>query len=187
MLAHPGCPVEASPLRGLPSCVPALDKTNSATVFAVLQSTRKINFKSVALRFAERHNLHMATPKKQHPSEHQEQAALWAWRNLSLKTRPQLASLFAVPNAGKRTQRMGMYMKAEGLEKGVPDLIFLYPASGYHGLAIEMKSMTGKTTPEQKEWLERLAKDGYYTAVCRGWLEAKQVLEDYLGGELEPR
>lgn len=37
-----------------------------------------------------------------------------------------------------------------------------------------------KTTKKQKEWLEYLRQQGYYTAVCYGWQPAAQLIEQYL-------
>lgn len=36
------------------------------------------------------------------------------------------------------------------------------------------------TTKKQKEWLEYLRQQGYYTAVCYGWQPAAQLIEQYL-------
>lgn len=35
-------------------------------------------------------------------------------------------------------------------------------------------------TDNQKDWLDKLAKQGYATAVCYGWQAAKEVIEKYL-------
>ena len=35
----------------------------------------------------------------------------------------------------------------------------------------------------QKEWLKALDEEGYATKVCRGWLEAREVIEKYLTQE----
>ena len=52
--------------------------------------------------------------------------------------------------------------------------------AGYHGLYIELKAGENTTTKKQKEWLEYLRQQGYYTAVCYGWQPAAQLIEQYL-------
>ena len=76
-----------------------------------------------------------------------------------------------------------VYMKAEGLKAGIPDLMLPFSASGYHGLFIELKTKTGKTQPNQKEWCEKLAKEGYRTEICFGWDSAREVIEKYILSE----
>jgi hypothetical protein len=57
---------------------------------------------------------------------------------------------------------------------------------GYHGLYIELKKSdhTNRPTKLQREWLEALEQQGYFTAVCYGYDEAVQTLTDYLESEV---
>ncbi len=91
--------------------------------------------------------------------EHQEQVALFKW--LALKYPEQNAVTYAVPNAARRSPRQGAYMKAEGLKAGVPDICMAYATSGFHGLYIELKTIKGRPTDSQKEWIDRLWVNGY--------------------------
>ena len=68
-----------------------------------------------------------------------------------------------------------LYVKA-----GVPDIMLPAARAGYHGLYIELKAGENTTTKKQKEWLEYLRQQGYYTAVCYGWQPAAQLIEQYL-------
>ena len=52
---------------------------------------------------------------------------------------------------------------------------------GYHGLYIEMKSLTGRIRPEQADWINRVRAEGYAAFVCHGGGEAVEKLEWYLG------
>jgi hypothetical protein len=110
------------------------------------------------------------------PSEHMEQSWLFEWLG---KTRPDVLA-YAVPNAGLRQGMQGLYFKAEGLKKGVPDICVAEPRGPWHGLYIEMKTEIGKTSNEQKDWLVSLLERGYMTAVCRGAVAAGEHISWYL-------
>lgn len=117
------------------------------------------------------------------PTEHQEQVALFKWATLQQGTLPVLQYLYAVPNGGKRNLVIAMKLKAEGVKPGVPDVALDVAARGFHGLRIEMKRTNAKPSdvrPEQRDWHEFLVKQGYHVSVCKGWLEARQVLLWYL-------
>jgi hypothetical protein len=109
-------------------------------------------------------------------SEYSEQAALFEWAELQGNMTPELKLLFAIPN--------GQYRKGQrpeaGLKAGVPDLMLPVHRSLHHGLFIEMKHGRGALRQEQVEWLEALTGQGYKTAVCYGFEEARAVIEGYL-------
>lgn len=94
---------------------------------------------------------------------------------------PALLCVAAVPNGGQRSKITATKLKREGVSAGYPDLLVDFPAQGFHGLRIEMKSMTGYPSREQREWIERLRANGYRAEVCRGADQAWRVLTDYLG------
>lgn len=54
------------------------------------------------------------------------------------------------------------------------------PMKGFHGLFIEMKTQTGRQSEDQKRWQSVLNTFGYKAVVCKGWEEAKNVLEEYM-------
>jgi hypothetical protein len=73
-----------------------------------------------------------------------------------------------------------------GVKSGVPDiLIFTPPPIGWYvGTAIELKrprgpkgGSRGKASPNQLAWLAGLKECRWYTAVCHGWPEVKELLE----------
>lgn len=111
-------------------------------------------------------------------SETTEQILLFNWASMNEDFFPELKNMLHVPNEGKRTN--GAVLKAAGLKDGVPDVLLLVPRNGFCGLAIEMKFGKNKTTASQKEWLERLKKAGYKTAICYGFLEAQAEVREYL-------
>jgi len=103
----------------------------------------------------------------------------------ALDTWPDLRWLFAVPNGGWRAKRTAAAMKAEGAKPGVPDYLLPVGRGEHVGLAIELKTATGRVRPEQREWLAMLEGQGWLAVVARGWEEAWDVVRDYMA--LEPR
>ena len=123
-------------------------------------------------------------------SEHHLQVACVNWFRMQYPKYSKL--LFAIPNGGKRHMKTARDMKREGVQKGVPDLMLAVWYCLRHeitgeitelkcGLFIEMKSATGRLTPEQKDYLALLKKQGYATAVCKSFDEFKATIENYLG------
>lgn len=116
-----------------------------------------------------------------------EQKKLVKWCYKHRREYPELQLLFAIPNGayfGKdrfKAMRQMVRLKAGGLKKGVPDLFLPFPNSEFHGLFIEMKSLKGVASPEQKQWIEKLSKLGYRAEVCKGGQQALDVIMDYLG------
>lgn len=131
--------------------------------------------------------LPMATKPKRRPgkldlSEHAEQALLISWWSLWAPASgfdPLL--LFAIPNAAKRSYSLAAWMTAEGLRRGVPDLFLAKSSPRAYGLFVEMKSRTGKVTPEQAEYHVLLRSAGYQAEVCHGCEQAVRAITRYLG------
>ena len=118
------------------------------------------------------------------PSEHVEQVALMRWAAASKAAHPELGLLLAIPNGGDRHPAVAAKLRSEGVRAGVPDLLLPVARGGSHGLWIEMKRRQGaRTSPEQREWIARLAGQGYATAVCRGWDQARETINRYLNME----
>lgn len=94
------------------------------------------------------------------PSEHLEQVQFVSWFK---KNHPR-TRILAVPNGDSRSKSAGARLKAEGVSRGVPDLLipewFLW---------IEMKRQKGgRVSAEQKDWISYLQGCGYYCVVCKG-------------------
>lgn len=117
-------------------------------------------------------------------SEHQEQAALFAWAQLAQGRWPELSLLYAIPNGGKRSLATASLLKAEGVKPGVPDIFLPVARGGYHGMYIELKrEKGGRVSVVQQICLEALKKQGYRCAVCHGWESARTEIEQYLRSE----
>lgn len=118
------------------------------------------------------------------PRESVEQQTLIKWARLARRKYPELDMLYHITNEGKRSVVTGARLKSEGLKPGVPDLCLAVARGGAHGLYIEMKrTKGGRVSPQQAAWLEKLAHEGYATAICKGWEQARDVIERYLANE----
>jgi hypothetical protein len=116
------------------------------------------------------------------PTEDSEQEALFQWAERAACTMPELRLLFAVANGGYRHPATAARMKRTGVRAGVPDMLLPVAREGWNGLFIELKRRKGGVVSvNQKEWIRRLAEQGYKVAVCKGWEEAKDEIEGYLG------
>jgi hypothetical protein len=89
--------------------------------------------------------------------------------------------LYCASAGGVRTSyKQAVKMKATGYVKGFPDLFIYESRHGYNGLAIELKTLKGVASPEQKEWQIKLIERGYQAHICKGFDAAIQVIDAYL-------
>lgn len=90
--------------------------------------------------------------------------------------------LIHVTNEGKRSYSNGRNLVKAGLIKGVADLILFIPTKEFHGLCIEMKTMSksSRQTTEQKQWQELVERQGYKYVVCRSLEEFINIVTEYL-------
>ncbi|KLU64041.1 VRR-NUC domain protein [Desulfosporosinus acididurans] len=112
--------------------------------------------------------------------ESDEQISLFQWAKLAQGKYPELKLLHSIPNGGKRNAREAARLKQEGEKAGVSDIFLPVARGNHHGLYIELKVRGGKLSDNQKWWIAETTKQGYYSTVCFGWVEAKDVIEDYL-------
>ena len=85
-----------------------------------------------------------------------------------------------IPNEGKRSLSYAARMKRMGLKKGISDLCLPIARGIYHGLYIELKSLDGRLTKEQNEFLAAVREQGYCGFACYGGVSAVKVIEQYL-------
>lgn len=94
---------------------------------------------------------------------------------------PKLALLLvAVPNGGARRRIEGGIMKAEGVTRGVSDLVLFFPSNHFHGLCIEMKTQKGRQQPSQKIWQREVEWAGYKYIICHSFDEFMTEINNYL-------
>ena len=115
-------------------------------------------------------------------NESDEQQALFRWSKLMQAQYPELSLLHAIGNGGKRNVIEATRMKREGVKAGVSDIFLPVARSGFHGLYIELKVKGGKLSEPQEWWITETTKQGYYSVVCVGWVEASEILKGYLEG-----
>lgn len=89
--------------------------------------------------------------------------------------------MVAIPNAAKRSYKLAAMLKAEGMRKGMLDVLFLVSRKGFAGLAIEFKKVGGKLTPEQLEYIDLLQKENWLVMVLTDAEEAIRLVKNYLG------
>lgn len=114
-------------------------------------------------------------------SEHRIQSAFFQWVRVAEKIHPSLKLMFAVPNAGKRGYKTAAMLIAEGLRKGVLDVLFPVARCGFNGLAIEFKKPGGTLTPEQEEFAGLLSGEGWLVVVMTDAQGAVNLVKNYLG------
>lgn len=88
--------------------------------------------------------------------------------------------LFAVPNGGHRNIQTARAMKAEGVFSGVADLLLLVPKRDYHGLCVEVKTLVGRQSDNQKAWQKVVEAQGYCYTIVRSLDEFAELLRWYL-------
>lgn len=127
--------------------------------------------------------------------EELEQTYLIRWATMLSGKHPELELLHHIPNGGLRSKSEAKRLKGAGVKPGVPDLCLPVAKQKKNGLYIEMKAPAidqgdkktakGRLSKEQVIWLDRLNAQGYHATVCYGWVEAAEVIIDYLGLNIE--
>ena len=121
-------------------------------------------------------------------NEHELQSFCVQWFNLNFPT----SLLFAIPNGGKRTQKVnkkgktysleGDRLKKEGVTPGVPDLFLATGNAEFRGLFIEMKFGKGKASPDQNKIHLKLADNKYAIATCWTYEGFTDIVTLYMNG-----
>ncbi len=117
-------------------------------------------------------------------SEEAEQMYLFQWSAARETAYPALASMYHVPNGGKRGKAEAGRFKAAGVRAGVPDVCLPYAAGGFIGLYVELKVGKNTASENQKAWLRRLDAQGHYVCICYAWEYAAEIIEMYLRGNI---
>ena len=76
--------------------------------------------------------------------------------------------------------RQAIKAKRTGYSRGFPDLQICEARGGKFGLFIEIKTIKGRATEAQKEWIEDLNLRGYHAEICKGLPLVIKSIENYL-------
>jgi hypothetical protein len=85
-------------------------------------------------------------------------------------------SCVAIPNAAKRSQWAAHQAKKEGLATGFPDVMCIWDGGGI--CFIEFKTIKGRLSEQQGEWLVRLRERGHRVTVARSVDAAVEFLRE---------
>ena len=99
---------------------------------------------------------------------------------------PRLRRFHHSPNGGHRSKREGAVFRAMGVRAGFPDLIYPAPVGGYTGIAFELKTASGRVSPEQDDWCAWLKGQGYYVATPRTVAEVLVAVNELFGLGIHP-
>jgi hypothetical protein len=79
--------------------------------------------------------------------------------------------------------KQGALIKREGYQKGTADLLFCVSRRGFHGLFLEMKKTDERwsaVSPDQRIFLRKARKQGYFGSVAFGDRNAKKIIDWYM-------
>ena len=91
----------------------------------------------------------------------------------------------ATANGGKRDKRTASSLKAQGVKRGVPDILIFTPPMNtqYLGFAIELKVPStdtrrkGRVSEHQRIWMQELRSLGWRAEIAYGFDHAVELLE----------
>jgi hypothetical protein len=106
------------------------------------------------------------------------QCAAWLKKELVLRGEPQL--FYHVPNEGKHKVQYRSKQKLMGVLSGVSDVVLPMKSGEYSGVYCELKTGKGSPSPDQKTFLDNVAKEGYLCVVINTFEKFKEVFSYYL-------
>jgi hypothetical protein len=117
------------------------------------------------------------------PLEEAEQIALFQWRDVAVKSIPELRWLHSSLNGVPLSPGLAVKMRRMGMTKGVVDVFLPVVRNGYSGLYIEMKRRNGvksDLSDAQSEFIDFAREQGYRAGWCKGWEPARDMILNYL-------
>lgn len=118
--------------------------------------------------------------RRQEESRLQARCFSWCWNEFPETRR----LIFHIENERSDGNKIdGARRKAMGLVAGVSDLILLMPRGKWHGLCIEMKTLTGRQRDEQKVWQSLVEKQGYRYELVRTEDDFQALIRSYLNAK----
>ena len=92
------------------------------------------------------------------------------------------APLYSATVGGVRVaMHTALRMKRAGYRKGIPDLLIFEPRNGYVGLALEVKTKTGRASEHQLKWQKELQSRGWKAEIRKGLEQCLEAIDEYFG------
>lgn len=98
----------------------------------------------------------------------------WLWNNYPQTRR----KFFHVPNGGSRNAVEGMQLKASGVVAGIPDCVLIHLGNAY---GFEMKTQSGKVSPEQQKVHKVWQEDGTPVYIIRSLEDFQAIIIELIG------
>jgi len=118
-------------------------------------------------------------------TEQQEQQAIFDYcHGYAGNLDDRLKMLFVIANGAWR----GVGSMEAGVKEsaGVPDMCLPVAIHPFHALFIELKTKTGKLSPQQRDYHKLLRWQGFAVQTCYGAEQGMATLDQYLAGEYPP-
>ena len=94
---------------------------------------------------------------------------------------PELAGdIHHFANERKCSFQQGLHLQRMGVTPGVSDIFLGIAVDGFHGLFLELKTLKGKLSNEQMEFIHKKNQRGYFAVAVWGLEAAKEVMKCYL-------
>lgn len=114
-------------------------------------------------------------------TEYEEQKLIVQWAKSMHRREPLLRLLHASLNGVRLPMKRASMMKASGMLSGVPDLFLPVRNETHSGLYIELKREKGGKVSDAQQWfIDSVTEQGYRAEVCRGHMEAINLIKEYL-------
>ena len=85
-----------------------------------------------------------------------------------------------VANERQTSPQRGAKLKKMGVRAGIPDILIFAKRGSVSGLAIELKIKPNTPTQAQKDCLDTLSINGWWTKLCWDFDGAKKIIDSYL-------
>lgn len=161
-------------------------RTNRITKTGCIMTSKAIIDRAIAANPSIKPNRIRAALKPRRHEEADQQAMFMEWCRWAAKHTsdyPMLRLIHCSLNGVKLSATQACRAKQQGMLKGVCDLFLPVPKKGFNGLFLEMKSETGRVTPEQSRFMRDVVDMGYDAHVCYSAKEAIAVIQGYYGVE----
>lgn len=106
------------------------------------------------------------------------QKAIIEW--LSYKHPKAREVVIHIANQRATSPQQGYKLKQMGVRKGVSDLLIPIATGGYHGMFLEVKTIEGTLTKEQKAFIKRMDEEGYFAIAAYGLEHCMREIDAYL-------